>query len=90
MLALHPEFDRARHAVDLFAHLGEGGNDALPLRLGILRHRMLDMNTRLVEHRMPPRHAHDQLQALQHDRARILHARIRRAIIGQFSIGDQF
>ena len=89
MLALGPEIGRAGHPVDLFAHLGKGGNDPLPLRLRILGDGMLDMDARLVEDDMAPRHAHHQLQAGHDVRSGFLHPRIGRAVIGQFGIGDQ-
>jgi len=90
MLSLHAELGRAGHAVNLFAHLGKGGNDPLPLGLYILRNRMFDVDARLVEYRMAPRHAHNQLQAVQHGRAGIGDALVAWSVIGQFRVGDQF
>ena len=89
MLALHAELGRAGHPVDLLAHLGKGGNDARALRLGIFRDGMFDMDARLVEHHMPPRHPHHQLQPMEQRRAGIGHAQLGLAIVGQFGIGDQ-
>src|SRR3546814_13168498 len=56
MLALRAEFGRPRHAVDLLAHPGEGGNDAGALRLRILGDGMFDMDARLVEHEIGRAH----------------------------------
>jgi hypothetical protein len=68
MLAGGAEFGFARHVVDLLAHLAEGAVDASSLGLDVFRDGVLDHHPRLVEHRLAPGHARDQLEARQTQR----------------------
>ena len=56
------------HVVDLLAHLVERGVDPLALGLDVLGDGMLDDDARLVEHRLAPGHAVDQLEPGQPQR----------------------
>src|SRR3546814_20763955 len=91
MLAANAEFGLARHAVDLLAHLVEGGIDAVPLGLDVVGDRMFDGDARLVENGDARAHAVDQLlprQALRRlDRLRRIDAR---GGVDQNGVGGQF
>src|SRR3546814_17407701 len=61
MFARGAEIGLGHHPVDLLAHLGERRIDAVPFRLDVLGHRMLDAYAGLVENRDAARHAFNQL-----------------------------
>ena len=90
VLAAHPELRLAGHAVNLLAHLVEGGVHAVTLGLDILRDGVLDVDAGLVEHRAAHRHAVDQLLPGQPDAGgQLLRAIARGARIDQPGVGDQ-
>src|SRR3546814_682528 len=91
MLAANAEFGLARHAVDLLAHLVEGGIDAVPFGLDVVGDRMFDGDARLVENGDARAHAVDQLLPRQALRRLVRLRRIdARGGVDQIGVGDQF
>ena len=90
MLAADAELGLRSHAVNLLAHLVEGGVDAVTLGLRILGDGVLDGDARLVEHGMARAHAlHQFLPGEPDRRGRLRLGAARAGGIDQPGVGDQ-
>ena len=91
MLAALAEFRFLAERVDLVAHLVEGAVDALALGFDILGHDLVDLDPRLVEHRVACREALHQCQSLEHIILDMRNLEVDRPFaIDQFLVRDQF
>src|SRR3546814_2157913 len=88
--AANAEFGLSSHPFNLLAHFGKGGINALAFHLDIFGNRVLYRYARLMKYSVTARHAHDDRQSRQHDGRGILHADMRRTVIDQPGIGDEF
>src|SRR3546814_20069144 len=83
MFASGAEIGLGHHPVDLLAPLGERRIDAVPFRLDVLGHRMLDDDAGLAENRDAARHAFNQLLPDQANRPLLFERLARRTLIYQ-------
>src|SRR3546814_8828626 len=90
MFATKAEFRLSSHPFNLLAHFGKGGISALAFHLDIFGNRVLYRYARLMKYSVTARHTHDDRQSRQHDGRGILHADMRRTVIDQPGIGDEF
>ena len=91
VLAADAKFGLAGHSVDLLAHLVEREVDPLAFGLGVVGDGLLDIDARLVKHRLSQREAFDQLQPVEHFLPGMVDRQsARRLVVGQAGVVDQF
>ena len=91
MLAALAEFGFAAQRIDLVAHLVEGAIDALALGLDILGHHLVDLDSRLVEHRAPGGEPFHQCESFEHVVFDMCDLEVDRLfVVDQFLVRDQF
>ena len=91
MFAALAEFGLARQRIDLVAHLVEGAVHTLAFRLDIFRHDLVDLDPRLVKHRLPRREPFDQRQSFEDVVFDMRYLEVDHAFaVDQFLVRDQF